>query len=102
MTEPEEYILFDSFEIDDGELDGQTNKDAFVLGVEWAKFRERLTTESAEFSETVHAANTTRVRNLAARRGRETKATWTINGVVTEGWCLVTVYPKKTLTLVKP
>jgi hypothetical protein len=98
----ETYELTDPFEIDNNELDGQSNTDSFVLGVEWTQFRERLASEPIEFSAAVHSANVQRVCNMASRRGRETKASWTFDGVVSEGWCLVTVYPKKTLTLVKP
>jgi hypothetical protein len=94
------YVLVDPFEVDEGELDGHTPEEAFALGVEWASFRGRLAAEPGEFSETVHTANVPRLLRMAARRGRETKATWMINGLMTPGWCLVTVYPKKVLTLV--
>jgi hypothetical protein len=70
----------DPFECDDGELLGLTHGQAFVLGVEWCQFRDRVDTESRPFVDVVHSMNVPRLRVLCTRRGRsftaETAATW--------------------------
>lgn len=95
------YSLQVDFEVDNCELDGQTNETSFVLGVELAFFYQRLKADPSEFSETVHAANVKRLQSLAAKQGRKSSATWAFNGVPCEGWCVITVSPKRTLTLVR-
>lgn len=95
-----EYELVDSFGIDNGELKDLSNTDAFVLGVEWAMFREQLNTDSNEFSTVIHPDNVSRIRGLASKRGRKIDISWEFNGVVHDGWFRVTVYPKVTLQLV--
>lgn len=62
------FSLVDTFDIDNGELDGLSPEQAFALGVEWAEFRRRLD-EGAEFSQPVHCANASRLLGLVGSRG---------------------------------
>ena len=61
----EGHILVDSFHIDGNELDGLTNKEAFVLGAEWYTFRIDLRSGAAEIKSSVHVRNVDRLLALA-------------------------------------
>jgi hypothetical protein len=69
MSTDKHWGLVDPFEIDDGELDSVSRTQAFVLGVEWARFRERLDKEQ-RFSSLANIANGDRLRRCAERHGR--------------------------------
>jgi len=100
-TIAQQYVMVDPFDIDGTELDGQSIRGAFVLGVEWAQFRERLAVEPERFAATVHSANAKRLKDMAARRGRASDATWKFGDEASNGWCQITVHPKTILSLVK-
>jgi hypothetical protein len=59
------FDLVNRFHIDDGELNGLTPEDAFVLGVEWEMVRQELLHEKGEFSRPVHVRNLDRLLKLA-------------------------------------
>ena len=63
------WKLVESFDVDDGSLDGLSPQLCFVLGTEWEKFFQRLAT-GASFSDLIHANNAERLVRLAERRGR--------------------------------
>jgi hypothetical protein len=81
-----EYTLVESFCIDNHELDDIKSEDAFVLGVEWEMFRQRLTSDQGEFSVSVHNQNVARFKSMSNKRGR---AFW--YEVVSEHWCKASV-----------
>ena len=62
------YGLVEPFDVDDDpELDAR----AFMLGVEWAMFRERLSVERCELVARVHANNVDRLLRLLQRHARK-------------------------------
>lgn len=64
------WSLVEPFDIDNGELDGLSGQECFVLGVEWAIVRHLLE-GGGGFCKTVHAASVQRLVNLGRRSGRE-------------------------------
>ena len=64
-----EYRLVESFDIDDGSLDGLTNNECFALGVEWAMVRARVLAGET-FTRLCLAPNSERLSALAERHGR--------------------------------
>ena len=70
-----EYELFQPFGIDDGELDGKSPQECFVLGYELAQV-DMLLRDGAAFERPIHADNFERITKscLKARRGYE--ITW--------------------------
>ncbi len=64
-----EYQLVESFNVDDGSLNGLTNDHCFCLRVEWAKFHDRIMA-GEQFTELCHTANAQRLSAMAERHGR--------------------------------
>ena len=79
------YKLVDSFDIDDGSLDGFSRRQCFVLGAEWARFRLRILS-GEQFSTLCNAANAARLCSLGERHGRFVEY-----HDHCEGWCLIYV-----------
>lgn len=65
-----EFELSESFDIDDGELDGLRPQDCFVLGYELCQFHA-LADKGGAFSKLAHADNTERIGDALLRRGLE-------------------------------
>jgi hypothetical protein len=61
--------LIDPFEIDDGTLSGLSPEQAFILGVEWQMFRQRLKT-GIPFTTFCLPANSNRLVKMAERHKR--------------------------------
>lgn len=83
------FELFEPFDIDNGELDGLSQQECFVLGYELAQVHALLR-GSCGFEKTVHAANINRVKASAARRERECKIVWASDDV-SESWAYMIV-----------
>lgn len=61
--------MTESFNIDDGELDGLSPQECFVLGVEWQMVRSLADGDSA-FKRPVHMYNRDRLIAVLESRGR--------------------------------
>lgn len=70
-----EYEQYEPFGIDNGELDGLSPQECFVLGYELAQIHE-LAEHVDGFSKTVHATNQPRIEDSLRRRGREFSWMW--------------------------
>lgn len=75
------YGLAEPFDIGDGSLNHLTREECFVLGAEWALFRNDLD-QGAAFSRMVHTENAGRLIALVQRRKwtverQELSANWT-------------------------
>ena len=68
-----DYSLVEPFDIDGRETGGLSPRRAFVLGVEWGQFREKLLL-GLPFTMMVHEENQIRLSALARRHGREVAA----------------------------
>jgi len=68
-----EYLLEAPFHIDDGELDGVTARDAFVLGAEFAMLYAALAKDAKEFAINIHRKNAERCVALCDSRKRNTR-----------------------------
>ena len=64
-----QWTPVESFDIDDGSLDGLSDKQCFVLGSEWKEFYSNLL-RGKRFSMIVHNSNVARLHLLAERRSR--------------------------------
>ena len=66
-----EWEMVEPFEIDNGELDSLSRQQAFVLGVEWARFEAGVSQlqhgNAIAFQMAVHSDNVLRCTGLAAR-----------------------------------
>lgn len=63
--------LIESFHIDDGELDGLTPQECFVLGYELASICAEAEHSDGELSKLIHAENLERIKAALRKRGRE-------------------------------
>lgn len=70
-----EYELFTPFGIDDGELDGKTPQECFVLGYELAQV-DMLLRSSEGFERPVHADNFDRIVRSCLKAGRGYEINW--------------------------
>lgn len=61
----DEYELVQAFDIDDGELDGLSPQQCFVLGVEYESCRQ-LIIAGKLFTKTIHSANAERLSRISA------------------------------------
>jgi len=90
------YILLESFGIDNGELDGLTPQECFVLGYELSKVSWRAETDHGEFKTLIHAENRSRIVTALAKRNRPHLITWMRNDL-SEGWLELLVYKSEDL-----
>jgi len=81
MNNKAEYELVQSFWVDDGELDGISKPECFVLGFEFCLVLADLDT-GREFYRPIHEANAERIERACNERGRTSDIAPTI-----EGWC---------------
>ena len=93
----EQWRQTDRFFIDDGELDGVSVGDAFVLGVEFWMVRCELRTDRAAFERPIHPANAERLKRLcwSYRRGSRTEH-------LANGWATLFVDAHAQLSVVRP
>jgi len=81
---------FETFGIDDGELDGLKLNEAFVLGFEYCRVQEIIDQKPLEKIEiTVHEHNVDRLRKMIARRHREVTV-----ARMDHGWAGLTISPQ--------
>lgn len=84
-----DFGLIKSFDIDDGQLDGMSPQQCFVLGYELAAV-DCFLKLAPRISQTVHAANKERIEKACRDAGREFRLTW-MEGDVSEEWMVLTV-----------
>lgn len=91
-----EYGLIQSFEIDDGSLDGVSPVEAFVLGVEWQEFYAIAngSIPAPTVSKLIHSLNTDRVVAMLKKHGWSCRLLSTPYG----GWNEILIYPKTAST----
>lgn len=87
----ENYVLLESFQIDDGELDGMSPQECFVLGYELATISKRAEVDPSEWRTLMHADNQKRVATALVKRSRPHLITWMRNDI-SEGWVELLVY----------
>lgn len=69
MSNNSDFGLIESFNIDDGELDGRNRQECFVLGYELAQVSAELES-GAILEKPIHADNADRIRAAAKKRNR--------------------------------
>jgi hypothetical protein len=84
-----EFGLIKSFDIDNGELDGLSAQEIFVLGYELAQIDYELSGE-AEINKPVHADNRQRITKACEDSGRAYRLTWHPSDA-SESWLLLQV-----------
>lgn len=87
-----DFGLIKSFDIDDGELDGASPQECFVLGYELAQIDHLLATDE-QISKPVHADNRGRIEAACLDSKRPFKLTWCA-GDMSESWMLLEVPPR--------
>ena len=80
-----EFGLVKSFGIDNGELDGMTPQEIFVLGYELAEVDDLVKTNLKGFRRPIHAANRERIEKSCRDAKREFVLTW-MAGDTSESW----------------
>lgn len=88
MSHDANFDLCEPFDIDNGELDGLTPQECFVLGVEWCQFW-KLLDDGTAFELTVHERNASRLQALAVRHKRDCSVHWIHEDHA--GWRLIRV-----------
>jgi hypothetical protein len=83
-----QYELVVRFHIDNGELDGETAEDAFVLGVEFALFHSYLVNDAASFEAPVHEQNVGRLEKACWQNQRQVCVKRSDNK---SNWCTLVV-----------
>ena len=86
-----EFGLVKSFHIDDGELDGLTPQECFVLGYELAQV-DQLLKAPPGIHQPVHVENKARIESACEKADRPYRLTW-LSGDVSEAWLLLEVSP---------
>lgn len=84
-----EFGLVKSFRIDNGELEGLSQQEIFVLGYELAQIDHALKTGD-DIRQPVHAENRSRIASSCADAGRPHSITW-MPGDASESWLLLEV-----------
>lgn len=84
-----EFGLKKSFKIDDGQLDGLSMQECFVLGYELAQI-DSLLAERDEISRPVHAENRERIATACIDAQRAFNMSW-LPGDCSESWLLLEV-----------
>jgi len=86
-----DFGLIKSFAIDNGELDGLTAQEVFVLGYELAQIDQSLTVHEP-FGRLVHADNRARIESACRDAAREFTLAW-LEGDESESWLWLAVGP---------
>ena len=79
------------FHIDNGELDGESPQQCFVLGYELAQI-DMMLERPEPIVRPVHAQNKERIVEALKNSGREYRLTWAA-GDVSESWMMLAVLP---------
>lgn len=87
-----EFGLVESFGVDDGELDGKTPQECFVLGYEMAQVCHEVDSDPEEINKTVHADNIDRITAAMKKREREFQFMWPSDDVA-ESWVYLKILP---------
>lgn len=87
------FGLVKSFNIDDGQLDGLSPQQCFVLGYELSEI-DRLLEADAPIQKTINSANRERIAKACQDACREFKLSWFENDP-SEGWMMLNVGPRK-------
>jgi hypothetical protein len=85
------FGLVKSFDIDNGELDGVSAQQCFVLGYELAQIDFLLKSGDA-IRQPIHADNLSRIQKSCADANRRFRTTW-MAGDQSESWLLLEVAP---------
>jgi len=88
-----DFEMFKPFDVDDGQLDGLTPAEVFVLGYELGELDEYLKTGQA-WVKPVHADNRERIEKSCRDAGREFTLTW-MEGDISEQWMTLNLKPAK-------
>lgn len=83
------FGLIKSFTIDDGELDGASPQQCFVLGYELSQV-DHLLASKREIRQPVHADNRQRIEASCLDSGRPFQLNW-MPGDISESWLLLEV-----------
>lgn len=82
------FGMMEPFDVDNGELDGLTPQQCFVLGYECRMVHEMLEDQREIEDQPVHAANRERLMRMAIRRGAPIHIT---KDTDEDGWCHMTL-----------
>jgi hypothetical protein len=82
-----EFGLVKSFDIDDGQLDGMSPQECFVLGYELAEI-DWLLKRGKRFKKMVHGANVQRIHSACIDAKRCYSLTW-MEGDESESWMML-------------
>ena len=85
------FGLIKSFEIDDGQLDGLTPQECFVLGYELSRV-DTLIASGQHIHQPVHADNRRRIETACRDAGRTFRLKW-LEGDESESWLMLDVAP---------
>lgn len=88
------YGCIEPFNIDDGQLDGETRQQCFVLGYELADLSRRAELDLNGFGGPVHALNRERIEAAMKKRNRDCKLSWD-NSDQSESWMQLWVAPRE-------
>jgi hypothetical protein len=88
-----EFKLCEPFGIDDGELDGKSPQECFVLGYELAQV-DMLLRDKAAFERPIHADNFERITRSLLKAGRGYEIKWMPDDK-SEDWRWLTVDARK-------
>lgn len=95
-----EFGLIKSFDIDNGELDGITSKQCFVLGYELAQI-DNLLSQPEQFHKLVNADNRVRIESACQKSGRKFRLSW-LQGDSSESWMQLDVSPENSAGAADP
>ena len=87
------FGLIKSFGIDDGELDGVTVVESFVLGYELAQI-DHLLESGASIHQPIHADNRERAATACVDANRQFRLTW-LEGDHSESWLMLDVQARE-------
>lgn len=68
MMNDDNFDLVESFDVDNGELDGLTQQLCFVLGIEWEMVRQEIKSGQS-FERPIHSENLERIKSMCKRYG---------------------------------
>jgi len=85
-----EFSNFESFLVDDGQLEGMTPQQCFVLGYELHSVASLAESRDDKINKTVHAANIERIEAFLRARGRDWNWMWPSDDV-SESWVYLTI-----------
>ena len=91
-----EYRPEFGFDIDDGQLDGRSPQECFVLGFELGDIVRRFKCPGEKFQLPVHAANADRIRKAARIYGANIQLDW-MSDDVSESWMWLTAESRENM-----